>query len=130
MLLNGVHRDHKDYQGRGTQDANSKHWFTTSFLGGRCRKAMLGARAQDGHFDFHTPPAVLKSSKLGELPVNSLNLCNICSHTLLIAATGAAVKFCRCNAAMRTLVHVHFAVATLLLQLLYKNRSYTLQTQN
>ena len=21
---------------------NSKHWFTTSFLGGRCRKAMLG----------------------------------------------------------------------------------------
>ena len=22
--------------------ANSKHWFTTSFLGGRCRKAMLG----------------------------------------------------------------------------------------
>ena len=22
--------------------ANSKHWFTTSFLGGRCRKAVLG----------------------------------------------------------------------------------------
>ena len=22
--------------------ANSKHWFTTSFFGGRCRKAMLG----------------------------------------------------------------------------------------
>ena len=22
--------------------ANSKHWFTTSFLGGRCRKALLG----------------------------------------------------------------------------------------
>ena len=25
-----------------TYSANSKHWFTTSFLGGRCRKAMLG----------------------------------------------------------------------------------------
>jgi len=24
------------------QYPNSKHWFTTSFLGGRCRKAMLG----------------------------------------------------------------------------------------
>ena len=23
-------------------NSNSKHWFTTSFLGGRCRKAVLG----------------------------------------------------------------------------------------
>ena len=23
-------------------DSNSKHWFMTSFLGGRCRKAVLG----------------------------------------------------------------------------------------
>ena len=26
--------------------ANSKHWFTTSFLQGRCRKAMLGVYGQ------------------------------------------------------------------------------------
>ena len=26
--------------------ADSKHWFTTSFLGGRCRKAMLGVCLQ------------------------------------------------------------------------------------
>ena len=28
--------------GEGRKDSDSKHWFTTSFLGGRCRKAMLG----------------------------------------------------------------------------------------
>ena len=31
---------------------NSKHWFTTSFLGGRCRKAMLGVRQSPERFTF------------------------------------------------------------------------------
>ena len=30
---------------------NSKHYFTTSFLGGRCRKAMLGVCPCTRHFD-------------------------------------------------------------------------------
>ena len=29
--------------------ANSKHWFTTSFLGGRCRKAVLGVWLSGPH---------------------------------------------------------------------------------
>ena len=31
------------------QTRNSKHWFTTSFLGGRCRKAVLGVSHTHTH---------------------------------------------------------------------------------
>ena len=31
-----------DFNVLSTTQANSKHWFTTSFIGGGCRKAMLG----------------------------------------------------------------------------------------
>ena len=34
--------------------SNSKHWFTTSFLQGRCRKAMLGVWEQVSNLVFYT----------------------------------------------------------------------------
>ena len=53
--------------------SNSKHWFTTSFLQGRCRKAMLGV--------WCSPPPALSSSPQPPSELRTLQQhCNQVAH--------------------------------------------------
>ena len=44
---------------------SSKHWFTTSFLGGRCRKATLGAKLQALVYDILPSTTAVFSYAIG-----------------------------------------------------------------
>ena len=57
---------------------NSKHWFTTSFFGGRCRKAMLGVCLRP--CALQTPSTGLRHPSLEE---GARNRCSECVCALV-----------------------------------------------
>ena len=88
-----VHRNHKDYQGRGAQDGHMDFHTAPSELceGGwlvECRftstetVGLLGTGAQDGHLDFHTAPELYEGSWLVECRFTS-------TETVGLLGTGA-----------------------------------------
>ena len=88
-----VHRNPKDYQGRGAQDGHLDFHTAPSELceGGwlvECRftstetVGLLGTGAQDGHFDFHTAPELYEGSWLVECRFTS-------TETVGLLGTGA-----------------------------------------
>ena len=63
---------HKQLTARPVSVANSKHWFTTSFLGGRCRKAMLGVCS---HATVAIPSVAARERDTYVLPVQRTVKC-------------------------------------------------------